>query len=178
MSAPINGPEGYLHRWTAPRKKKKQRVMTRIASTKSLVERLVDFKISASLVLGPPGVERQSIRAHSSIALQKFVQLVHKTFHPFSPSLELDNIFLKISMAHSSMVMCASLGSCWKKLQTFPAIMDERPPQRPSATRSKHGTLQNQSLRVSSKPQDCSVDTSLRRLCLRFVMRHVLLALS
>ena len=41
------GPDGHLHRWTAARKKIIQRVMKINASTKSLVERLCDFKIYA-----------------------------------------------------------------------------------------------------------------------------------
>ena len=45
------GPHGHLHRWTAARKKFIQRVMKIHASTKSLVERLCDFKIYAISVL-------------------------------------------------------------------------------------------------------------------------------
>ena len=45
------GPDGYLHRWTAPRKNFIQRVMKISASTRSLVERLCDFKIYATSVL-------------------------------------------------------------------------------------------------------------------------------
>ena len=45
------GPDGYLHRWTAPRKNFVQRVMKINASTKSLVERLCDLKIYAISVL-------------------------------------------------------------------------------------------------------------------------------
>ena len=45
------GPHGQLHRWTAHRKKFIQRVMNINASTKSLVERLCDFKIYAISVL-------------------------------------------------------------------------------------------------------------------------------
>ena len=45
------GPDGYLHRWTAHRKNFVQRVMNINASTKSLVERLCDFKIYAISVL-------------------------------------------------------------------------------------------------------------------------------
>ena len=44
-------PNGHLHRWTALRKKRIQRVMKINASTKSLVERLCDFKIYAISVL-------------------------------------------------------------------------------------------------------------------------------
>ena len=46
------GPEGYLHRWVAPRKKTIQRTKKINESTKSLVERWVDFKIYALSVLG------------------------------------------------------------------------------------------------------------------------------
>ena len=46
------GPEGYLHRWTAPRKKFIQRTRKINGTSKSLVERLVDFKIFALSVLG------------------------------------------------------------------------------------------------------------------------------
>ena len=45
------GPDGYLHRWTAPRKKFVQRVVKINASTKSLVERLCDIQIYAISVL-------------------------------------------------------------------------------------------------------------------------------
>ena len=45
------GPDGHLHRWTAPRKKIIQRVMKINASTKSLVERLCELKIYAISVL-------------------------------------------------------------------------------------------------------------------------------
>ena len=45
------GPHGHFHRWTAARKKFVQRVLTINASTKSLVERLCDFKIYAISVL-------------------------------------------------------------------------------------------------------------------------------
>ena len=44
------GPDGHIHRWTAPRKII-QRVLKINASTKSLVERLCDFKIYAVYVL-------------------------------------------------------------------------------------------------------------------------------
>ena len=44
------GPDGHLHRWTAPRRII-QRVLKINASTKSLVERLCDFKIYAISVL-------------------------------------------------------------------------------------------------------------------------------
>ena len=46
------GPEGYLHRWTAPRKKFIQRTRKTNGTSKSLVERLVDFKIFELSVLG------------------------------------------------------------------------------------------------------------------------------
>ena len=45
------GPDGHIHRWTAPRKNFIQRVLKINASTKSLVERLCDFKIYAISVL-------------------------------------------------------------------------------------------------------------------------------
>ena len=45
------GPHGHLHRWTAHRKRCTQRVLKINASTKSLVERLCDFKIYAISVL-------------------------------------------------------------------------------------------------------------------------------
>ena len=47
----IIGPNGHLHRWTAPRKKFMQRVLKINASTKNLVERLCDLKIYAISVL-------------------------------------------------------------------------------------------------------------------------------
>ena len=49
------GPDGHIHRWTAPRKII-QRVVKINASTKSLVERLCDFKIYAVFVLGYIGL--------------------------------------------------------------------------------------------------------------------------
>ena len=45
------GPDGHIHRWTAHRKNFIQRVLKINASTKSLVERLYDFKIYAISVL-------------------------------------------------------------------------------------------------------------------------------
>ena len=45
------GPEGSIHRWTAPRKKFVQRVLKIKASTKSLVQRLCDTKIYPLSVL-------------------------------------------------------------------------------------------------------------------------------
>ena len=45
------GPDGYLHRWTAPRKKFIQRVRQINASTISVVQRLCDLKIYAISVL-------------------------------------------------------------------------------------------------------------------------------
>ena len=45
------GPDGYLHRWAVPRTKFLKRVMKINASTKSLVERLCDFKIYTFSVL-------------------------------------------------------------------------------------------------------------------------------
>ena len=51
MLEPMTGQHGHLHRWTAARNKFIQRVMTINASTKSLFERLCDFKIHAISVL-------------------------------------------------------------------------------------------------------------------------------
>ena len=45
------GPEGYLHRWTAPREKFNQRTGKINGTSESLVERLVDFKVYALSVL-------------------------------------------------------------------------------------------------------------------------------
>ena len=45
------GPDGHLHRWSVPRKKFIQRVLKINASTKSLVQRLCEFKIFAISVL-------------------------------------------------------------------------------------------------------------------------------
>ena len=45
------GPDGHLHRWTAPRKNFIERVLKINASIKSLVERLCDIKIYAISVL-------------------------------------------------------------------------------------------------------------------------------
>ena len=49
------GPEGHLHRWNAPRKKFTQRYKKINETSKSLVQRLVDFKIYALSVLGHVG---------------------------------------------------------------------------------------------------------------------------
>ena len=46
------GPEGYLHRWTAPRKKFIQRARKINGTSKSLVQRLIDFKVYALSVHG------------------------------------------------------------------------------------------------------------------------------
>ena len=46
------GPEGHIHRWTAPWKKFSQRAKNNNESSKSLVERLREFKIYALSVLG------------------------------------------------------------------------------------------------------------------------------
>ena len=46
------GPEGYFHRRTAPRKKFTERTRKINGTSKSLVERLIDFKIHALSVLG------------------------------------------------------------------------------------------------------------------------------
>ena len=55
MLAPcMVGPEGHIHRWTAPRKISSSEPKNN-ASTKSLVERLCDFKIFAFSVLGNIG---------------------------------------------------------------------------------------------------------------------------
>ena len=45
------GPEGYFHRWTAPRKKYIQRTRKINGTSKSLAERLIDFKKYALSVL-------------------------------------------------------------------------------------------------------------------------------
>ena len=49
-------PEGYLHRWTAPRKKFIQRTRKTNGTSKSLVERLVEIEICALSVLGYLGL--------------------------------------------------------------------------------------------------------------------------
>ena len=49
------GPEGYLHRWTAPWEKFNQRTRKINGTSESLVERLVDFKVYALSVLGHLG---------------------------------------------------------------------------------------------------------------------------
>ena len=48
-------PEGHLHRWTAPRTKFIQRCRKITETSKSLVERLVDFKVYALSALGDNG---------------------------------------------------------------------------------------------------------------------------
>ena len=60
-------PEGFLHRWTAPRKKFIQRTRKINGTSKSLVERLVDFKVYAFSVLGYLG----SISAPDGAALNE-----------------------------------------------------------------------------------------------------------
>ena len=47
----VIGPEGYLHRWTTPRERFFQRARKTNGTSKSLVERLIDFKIYALSVL-------------------------------------------------------------------------------------------------------------------------------
>ena len=49
------GPEGYFHRWAAPRQKTIQRTRKINESTKGLVERWVDFKIYPLSLLGYQG---------------------------------------------------------------------------------------------------------------------------
>ena len=52
----VERPEGHLHRWTAPRTKFTQRYEKLTETSKSLVERLVDFQIYALSVLAPRAV--------------------------------------------------------------------------------------------------------------------------
>ena len=51
----VLAPEGNLNRWTAPRKKFIQRTRKINGNSRSLVERLIDFKIYALSVLGSLG---------------------------------------------------------------------------------------------------------------------------
>ena len=51
----MSGPEGYLHRWTAPWEKFIRRTRKINGTSKSLAERLVDFRICALSVLGYSG---------------------------------------------------------------------------------------------------------------------------
>ena len=75
------GPDGHLHRRTALRKNFIQRVMKINASTKSLVERLCDFKIHAISVLSFIGsvcapADKATLKAenHASVYHNKTVQ--------------------------------------------------------------------------------------------------------
>ena len=78
------GPDSYLHRWAVPRTKFVQRVMKINASTKSLVERLCDFKIYAMSVLSftgsvcdPRQSHPQSREPCSSVYHSRNVQRYH-----------------------------------------------------------------------------------------------------
>ena len=50
------GPEGYLHRWTAPREKFNQRTTKRNGTSESLVERLVRLQSLRSVDSRIPGI--------------------------------------------------------------------------------------------------------------------------
>ena len=86
------GPNGHLHRWTALRKKIIQRVMKINASTKSLVERLCDFKIYAISVLSLLDLYVHQIRQPSrpktmpfSVQPQACTTLYRLTFLELAP---------------------------------------------------------------------------------------------
>ena len=61
------GPEGHLHRWTAPLKKFIQRCRKSTKTSKSLVKRLVDFKVYALSVLGYNGYYFEASSMGSSL---------------------------------------------------------------------------------------------------------------
>ena len=98
---------------------------------------------SVSLAL-LPGLERPLIRAHSSVALPKFVQLVTLTVPPFTPSLPNGK---QSSSRHQWLVApwrpmsrCATL-IVLAALPTLHAIINKRPPRPCSATRFKNEIL-------------------------------------
>ena len=78
-----------------------------------------------------PGLERPPIRAHSSTALQKFVQLVNTTVPPFTPSPPNGKKkFLKTSMAYTTIEACEYV-CIWitlAELQRLQAMSNKRPP--------------------------------------------------
>ena len=82
------GPDGYIHRWTAHPKKFIQRVLKINASTKSLFERLCDFKIYAISVLSFIGSvcapDKATLKAETH-ALQCTAAGPYNAF-PFYPS--------------------------------------------------------------------------------------------
>ena len=74
------GPDGYLHRWTAPRKKSIQRVMEVNASNKSLAERLRELKIYATSVLSLLALCVHLTKQHSTLRIMPFnIQLQDRT---------------------------------------------------------------------------------------------------
>ena len=81
------GPDGYIHRLTAPWKNSSSACLKISASTKSLVERLCDFKIYAISVLSFIGSvcapDKATLKAEthaSSVQLQVRTTLYHLTF--------------------------------------------------------------------------------------------------
>ena len=83
-------PDGSIHRWTAPRKKFIERVLKINASTKSLVDRLCEFKICAISVLSFIGSICALDKATSRLRTMPFsVQLQDRTTLYLLPFLEL-----------------------------------------------------------------------------------------
>ena len=118
------GPEGFLRRWTVTRNKIIQRTKKiKKESTKSLVRRLVDFKIYALSVFGYLGsisatesatpkeeaCASQCITTSPYNAVPTYMRPLASTYwnptvSPFSPSLlNGKKMFLKTSMTHSTM---------------------------------------------------------------------------
>ena len=84
------GPDGYIHRWSAHRKILIQRVLKINASTKSLVERLCDFKLYAISVLSFLAPYEHPTRQPSRLRTMPFsVQLQDRTTQYLPRFLEL-----------------------------------------------------------------------------------------
>ena len=81
-------------------------------------------------------------------------------------------------MAHCTMEAYEYVGHVDRagKIADSPSIKKQKVATTLLRDEIPNGTLPNQLLRVSPKPSDRLVDTSMRRFCLRCVMRHGLLA--
>ena len=86
----MSGPEGHIHRWTAPRKIHSS-VQKINASAKSLVERLCDLKIYALSVLGYIGsILLTKLPMHHSVLLQDHTMLFPPAHYVLVPCVDLD----------------------------------------------------------------------------------------
>ena len=112
------GPEGPFHRWTALRKNFAQRANKINESTKSLVERLCEFKIYALSVLGYPG----SISAPDEATLKEETHAIQST------TADPYNAFL---LTYIELVPCTALALIYL-VSTLSALLPgkELPPPR------------------------------------------------